>query len=119
MLQASITASLRFDGALGVDLTEIQTNLVPYPLVDFPLATYTPVISAGGSKDIKCCYCHHQDQAHHPVCRLVSLWFQGCMLVRLWRRGEFSQAREDMAALEKDYEEVGVDSERKKQRGIR
>jgi hypothetical protein len=28
---SSITASLRFDGALNVDLTEFQTNLVPYP----------------------------------------------------------------------------------------
>uniref|UniRef100_A0A2I2Y357 Tubulin alpha 4b n=1 Tax=Gorilla gorilla gorilla TaxID=9595 RepID=A0A2I2Y357_GORGO len=27
---SSITASLRFDGALNVDLTEFQTNLVPY-----------------------------------------------------------------------------------------
>ncbi len=31
---SSITASLRFDGALNVDLTEFQTNLVPYPRYD-------------------------------------------------------------------------------------
>ncbi|NWV06671.1 TBA1B protein, partial [Ptilonorhynchus violaceus] len=41
---SSITASLRFDGALNVDLTEFQTNLVPYPRIHFPLATYAPVI---------------------------------------------------------------------------
>ncbi|CAL6421105.1 unnamed protein product [Bathycoccus prasinos] len=28
---SSLTASLRFDGALNVDVTEFQTNLVPYP----------------------------------------------------------------------------------------
>ena len=34
---SSITASLRFDGALNVDLTEFQTNLVPYPRYTVPL----------------------------------------------------------------------------------
>ena len=28
---SSITASMRFEGALNVDLNEFQTNLVPYP----------------------------------------------------------------------------------------
>ena len=32
---SSLTASLRFDGALNVDLTEFQTNLVPYPRIHF------------------------------------------------------------------------------------
>ena len=43
---SSITASLRFDGALNVDLNEFQTNLVPYPRIHFPMATYSPVISS-------------------------------------------------------------------------
>ncbi len=43
---SSITASLRFDGALNVDLTEFQTNLVPYPRIHYPLATYGPVVTA-------------------------------------------------------------------------
>jgi len=40
------TTSHRFDGALNVDVTEFQTNLVPYPRIHFMLTSYAPVISA-------------------------------------------------------------------------
>lgn len=43
---SSITASLRFQGPLNVDLTEFQTNLVPYPRIHFPLVAYSPMMSA-------------------------------------------------------------------------
>ncbi len=43
---SSITASLRFEGALNVDLNEFQTNLVPYPRIHYPLATYAPLVSS-------------------------------------------------------------------------
>ena len=56
---SSITASLRFDGALNVDLTEFQTNLVPYPRIHFPLVNYAPVISA--------------DKAHHKQLSVVEI----------------------------------------------
>merc|ERR1711904_479723 len=43
---SSLTASLRFDGALNVDITEFQTNLMPYPRIHFMLSSYAPIISA-------------------------------------------------------------------------
>lgn len=43
---SSITASLRFEGSLNCDLIEFQTNLVPYPRVHFPIASYAPFISS-------------------------------------------------------------------------
>ncbi|XP_011499073.1 PREDICTED: tubulin alpha-1B chain-like isoform X2 [Ceratosolen solmsi marchali] len=44
-VMSSITASLRFDGVLNVDLAEFQTNLVPYPRIHFPLTSNAPIIS--------------------------------------------------------------------------
>ncbi|KAF7355482.1 Tubulin nucleotide-binding domain-like protein [Mycena sanguinolenta] len=41
-----ITASLRFDATLNVDLNEVQTNLVLFPRIHFPLATLAPLRSA-------------------------------------------------------------------------
>lgn len=48
---SSITASLRFDGSLNVDINEFQTNLVPYPRIHFPVTAYSPIVSS--------------DRAHH------------------------------------------------------
>ncbi|CAF4661271.1 unnamed protein product, partial [Rotaria socialis] len=204
---SSITASLRFEGALNVDLNEFQTNLVPYPRIHFPLATYAPIISAEKAlheqlsvseitnavfdpasqmvkcdprhgKYMACCLLFRGDVVPQDVNRAVAMiktkrsiqfvdWcptgfkvginYQPtsvvpgsdmasvpravCMLsnttaiAEAWARldhkfdllytkrafvhwyvgegmeeGEFSEAREDLAALEKDYEEVGIDT---------
>lgn len=204
---SSITASLRFEGSLNVDLNEFQTNLVPYPRIHFPLATYAPIISAEkafhealsvseltnacfepGSQMVKCdprkgkymscCMLFRGDvmpkDCNNAIAQIKSRravqfvdWCPTgfklginnqapivvpgsdqakvqracCMLANTtaiaeaWSRlnhkfdlmyakrafvhwyvgegmeeGEFSEAREDLAALEKDYEEVGLDS---------
>lgn len=41
---SSLTTSLRFAGALNVDINEFQTNLVPYPRIHFMLAGYAPLV---------------------------------------------------------------------------
>ena len=204
---SSTTASLRFDGALNVDLTEFQTNLVPFPRIHFPLVTYAPIICAERAfheqfsvteitsacfepsnqmvkcdprhgKYMACCLLYRGDVvpkdvnvaiAHIKTKRSIQFvdWCPtgfkvginnqpptvvpegdiakvhraACMLsnttaiAEAWSRldhkfdlmyskrafvhwyvgegmeeGEFAEAREDLAALEKDYEEVGIDS---------
>ncbi|KAI8376151.1 tubulin alpha-3 chain [Radiomyces spectabilis] len=204
---SSITASLRFDGSLNVDLNEFQTNLVPYPRIHFPLVTYAPIISSAkayheqlsvqeitsacfepsnqmvkcdprNGKYMSCCLLYRGDvvpkdtnaaisnikkkntvqfvdwcptgfkvginnraPAAVPGGDLATVQRALCMLSNTtaiseaWARldhkfdlmyakrafvhwyvgegmeeGEFSEAREDLAALEKDYEEVGSDS---------
>jgi len=41
-----MTASLRFDGELNVDMNEFQTNLVPFPRLHFMTTSLAPVVSA-------------------------------------------------------------------------
>merc|ERR1711920_1143472 len=43
---SSMTASLRFDGELNVDMNEFQTNLVPFPRLHFMTTSLSPVISS-------------------------------------------------------------------------
>ncbi|KAF9160886.1 Tubulin alpha-3C/D chain [Actinomortierella ambigua] len=204
---SSITASLRFVGSLNVDLTEFQTNLVPYPRIHFPLVTYAPILSSAkafheqssvqeitnacfeptnqmvkcdprNGKYMACCLLYRGNVIPKDVSAAITQikakrtiqfvdWcptgfkvgindqpptvFPGgevakvqravCMLsnttaiAEAWSRldhkfdlmyakrafvhwyvgegmeeGEFSEAREDLAALEKDYEEVASDS---------
>ena len=205
---SSITASLRFEGALNVDLTEFQTNLVPYPRIHFPLVTYAPIISVEKAsheqltvaditndcfeptnqmvkcdprlgKYMACCLLYRGDVVPKDVNAAIAAiktkrtiqfvdWcptgfkvginYQAatavpggdlakvqrsvCMLsnttaiAEAWSRldhkfdlmyakrafvhwyvgegmeeGEFAEAREDLAALEKDYEEVGTETQ--------
>eukprot|EP01083_Nonionella_stella_P099564 279949_1 len=43
---SSMTASLRFEGELNVDLNEFQTNLVPFPRLHFMITSMAPVVTA-------------------------------------------------------------------------
>lgn len=73
---SSVTSSLRFNGALNVDLNEFQTNLVPFPRIHYPLISYAPVISSNRSghesfkvKDLTFqCACLRFSSFKYPSC---------------------------------------------------
>merc|ERR1712025_1489056 len=53
---SSMTAAIRFDGELNVDMNEFQTNLVPFPRLHFMTTSLAPIISKAKSKtDPKTC----------------------------------------------------------------
>merc|ERR1711881_89210 len=48
---SSMTASLRFDGELNVDLNEFQTNLVPFPRLHFMTTSLAPLVAKSKGSD--------------------------------------------------------------------
>ncbi|TPP57341.1 Tubulin alpha chain [Fasciola gigantica] len=46
VLLSSLTASSRFESPLNVDLTQLETNLVPYPRIHFPMVSYAPMVAS-------------------------------------------------------------------------
>jgi len=42
---SSLTAALRFEGELNVDMNEFQTNLVPFPRLHFMTTSMSPILS--------------------------------------------------------------------------
>ena len=52
-LLLNLTAGMRFDGSLNVDINEITTNLVPFPKLHFLLSAMSPVaVSADRGRNI-------------------------------------------------------------------
>jgi tubulin alpha len=45
---SSMTASLRFEGEMNVDLNEFQTNLVPFPRLHFMITSMAPIAGKEG-----------------------------------------------------------------------
>ena len=43
---SSLTASMRFDGAINTNLAEFPTNYVPHPRIHFLMSSYAPIISS-------------------------------------------------------------------------
>ena len=204
---SSLTALLRFDGAPHFEVTEVHTNLAPYPRIHFIVSAFAPIISAEKAyheqlsvaeitnsafepasqlckvdprhgkymavclmyrgdvvpKDVNAavatiktkrtiqfvdwcptgfkCGINYQPPTVVPggdlakVMRAVAMMSNTTAIAELYSRidhkfdlmyakrafvhwyvgegmeeGEFSEAREDLAALEKDYEEVGAES---------
>jgi len=87
---SSMTASLRFDGELNVDLGEFQTNLVPFPRLHFMTTALAPVVSAG-----------KKDHEANTVREITDQVFQpGAMLVKY---ADFDPVEDKYMAISINY----------------
>jgi len=68
---SAMTASLRFDGELNVDLNEYQTNLVPFPRLHFMTNSLAPVIAKAKASNETFNVQDVTDQAVNPQFFLV------------------------------------------------
>merc|ERR1712038_1436551 len=68
---SSMTAALRFDGELNVDMNEFPTNLVPFPRLHFMTTSLAPVISAKKSSHEAGTVREITDHVFQPVNMLV------------------------------------------------
>ncbi|XP_044580613.1 tubulin alpha chain-like [Cotesia glomerata] len=68
---SAATASLRFEGSPNVRLDELQTNLVPYPRIHFPLITYSPIITARQASNVDMNVLHITNECFQPSNQLV------------------------------------------------
>ncbi|KFB44613.1 AGAP002770-PA-like protein [Anopheles sinensis] len=66
-----ITASLRFTGAINVDLLEFQTNLVPFPRIHYPLVTYAPLVPGATARHEHSSTSQLTQQCFEPTNQLV------------------------------------------------
>lgn len=78
---SSLTASLRFDGALNVDVTEFQTNLVPYPRIHFMLSSYSPVISAEKAYHEQLSVAEITNSAFEPASMMAKCVDRSCCVI--------------------------------------
>jgi tubulin alpha len=70
---SSMTASLRFEGELNVDLNEFQTNLVPFPRLHFMITGMAPIVSKAKQETEKADVQSITDNCFQPKNWLVKL----------------------------------------------
>lgn len=83
---SSITASLRFNGSLNADLDDFRTNLVPYPRIHFPIASYAPFfpIEKEGYENFKTSVLTNhvfETDSHMMKCDLKSGKYMACCML--------------------------------------
>merc|ERR1712014_314585 len=124
-----MTAALRFDGDLNVDMNEFQTNLVPFPRLHFMTSSYAPLANTkkkdGTSSvwdmvqegfdpknfNVKYVDFDRNEDKYMAISMKCDMMYSQRAYVHWYvgegmEEGEFSEAREDLGFLEKDYLDV-------------